>query len=437
MALTDNAFSTDSHGWAELLPKRQTSPSLSGSIRTPWVVVGAGVTGLACARRLAQLHRDDEIILLEARSVGQGTSGRNSGFAVAISQTDGAFDTKKIKKFRREDRIKSAGLEMLRAEVDVHNIDCQWSDAGFHHTAADQNAMRECANFLQYLDAMEITHTPLDQPMLEERLGTTLYRSGVHVPGGVLLQPAALVQGLADNLPANVSLYEQSPVLKIESGNPLVLHLKNAEVKADKVLLATNYEATKLGFLRRHVIGSTLAASVTRILNDDELSTLGCLNEWGVLSLHDGGATVRLTKDRRLFIRNTAEYHAAELLSDQQLAQRQLIHRDGYEKRFPQLAHVPFEFAWSGVEGISLNGTTFFGRQRENVYLAGGYNGSGLSRGTAFGVSLADYASGEHSSLIDDCMAAAPASWIPPRPFLDIGAFFTVRSRFKGVGQDR
>ena len=119
------------------------------------------------------------------------------------------------------------------------------------------------------------------------------------------------------------------------------------------------------------------------------------------------------------------------------MARRQAIHRAGFEKRFPQLAHVPFEYAWSGVEGISGNGTNFFGRQRGNIYLAGGYNGSGVSRGTAFGAALADYASDGQSPLIDDCLASAPGSWIPPRPFLDIGAFLTVRARFSGVGLDR
>ena len=104
---------------------------------------------------------------------------------------------------------------------------------------------------------------------------------------------------------------------------------------------------------------------------------------------------------------------------------------------FSDFAQVPFEFAWSGVEGISANGTNFFGRQRANVYFAGGYNGSGVSRGTAFGSAIADYASDQSSPIVSDCLASLPGAWIPPRPLLDIGAFFKGRSRFKGVGLDR
>ncbi|MCH8037433.1 MAG: FAD-dependent oxidoreductase [Proteobacteria bacterium] len=437
MTLSSGDFPTDRHGWAELLPERQAGPPLSGDHRVAWTVIGAGMTGLASARRLAELHPDREIMLLDARLVGQGTSGRNSGFAVAVSRFEGGLEADEMADYRRVNRINQAGLALLRSQVTTSAIDCQWQEDGFHHTAADRLAIRKCGYFLRYLEALEIAHTPLDAEALAARLGTALYRTGVHVHQGALLQPAALVRGLADNLPANVRLHERSPVLGIENGAPLTLSLPNGEVRADKLVLATNYEAAKLGYLSRHLIGITLSGSFTRVLGDDELASLGSQSEWGILSLHGGGATLRLTADRRLCLRNAAEYNGAALLSEAQLAARQAIHRAGFEKRFPKLAHVPFEYAWSGVEGISRNGTNFFGRQGDNIYLAGGYNGSGVSRGTAFGMALADYASGGQSPLIDDCLASAPGAWIPPRPFLDIGALLTVRSRFRGVGLDR
>jgi glycine/D-amino acid oxidase-like deaminating enzyme len=430
-------FPTDNHGWAELLPARNPCSSLRGDHRFAWVVIGAGLTGLACARRLAALHPGDEIAVLEARQVAQGASGRNSGFAVAVSQFPGELDPVHTLNHQRINRINAAGLDMLRHAVTEGDIDCQWREQGFHHTAADTLSLTECEHFLRYLNAMEIAHTPLDQGELRDRLGTSLYQVGVHVHAGALMQPAALVRGLAATLPPNVTLFEQSPVLEITGGTPVALRLNAGHARADNVILATNYEAAQLGYLRGRILGSSLAGSFTRVLSSDEVSTLGNLKDWGVLSLHGGGATVRLTTDGRISLRNTAEYHGGVLLSDDALATRQVIHRDAFETRFPQLAHVPFEFAWSGVEGISRNSTNFFGKQRDNIYLAGGFNGSGVSRGTAFGTAIAEYASGGHSTLITDCLASPPATWIPPRPFLDIGAWFTVKSRFKGVGLDQ
>ena len=437
MNLSIGDFSTDSHGWSELLSERNAASDFRGRLRVPWAIVGAGFTGLACARRLAELHPNDEIILIDARLIGHGASGRNSGFAVAVSHFPGKYIPEQKESFVRINRINQAGLEILDQQIKTQSIDCQWDNGGFHHAAADTQSINECGNFLEYLNEMEVAHTPLNKEDMNNRLGTALYEAGVHVHEGALVQPAALVRGLASSLPSNVKLIEQCPVLKIEEGSSIKLCLSDGEIITDCLVLATNYEASKLGFLTRRLIGSTLSGSFTRKLNEQELASLGELKEWGILSLHGGGATVRLTSDGRISLRNTAEFNDGRLLSEKKLKHHQAMHRASFEKRFPQLMNVPFEYAWSGVEGISRNSTNFFGMQTENIYYAGGYNGSGVSKGSAFGYALAEYASGGQSSLISDCLESAPAKWMPPRPFLDVGAIFTVRSRFHGVGLDR
>ena len=430
-------FETDDHGWSELLSARTKKSSLTGDHRVPWLIIGAGITGLSAARELATLHPDENIILVDAREIGQGASGRNSGFAVSYSQFPGAFNDDLVGEYQRVNRINQAGLSLLRANVLENEINCDWFEDGFHHAAIDQMAVRECEHYKDYLQRLEIPHTELDQNGLRERLGSSVYKKGFHVHEGALLQPAALVRGLAETLPTNVTLFESSPVLKLSYGKPISANFALGTVKTDKVVLATNYEAGRLGLLNRRLIGSTLSGSFTRVLTSSELESLGSKQQWGVLSLHGGGATVRLTKDGRICLRNTAEYHQERLLTDKLLHQRQTIHRESFERRFPQLKHVPFEYAWSGVEGISRNGTNFFGSTQDNVFFAGGYNGSGVSRGAAFGSALAQFASNGQSALLTDCLGSKSATWIPPRPFLGIGAAISVRLRFKGVGMDR
>ncbi len=237
----NNAYPTDQHGWAEFLPERNASRAgriVGNNNRVPWVVVGAGFTGLACARRLAYLHPDDEIIVLEARLVGQGASGRNSGYAVATSHFGGGFRAEMKAEYTRVNRINQAGLDLLRTQVREHAIDCQWHEGGFYHVAADHRALREYDRFLQYLKFLEIDHRAFEREELKARLGTRLYKKGIHVPGGALVQPAALVCGLADSMPANVRLYENSPVLRISRGTPITLQLENSEIITDKLILA-------------------------------------------------------------------------------------------------------------------------------------------------------------------------------------------------------
>jgi len=212
--------------------------------------------------------------------------------------------------------------------------------------------------------------------------------------------------------------------------------MPDATIMADNVIVTANFEAAKIGLGKRHILGSTLSGSFTRKLTKDELGSLGSLKQWGVLSLHRGGATVRLTQDGHLCVRNTAEYLAGLLMTDQMLAQRREIHRQAFENRFPQLRDVPFEYSWSGVEGVSRNFTNFFLNPEKGLYLAGGFNGSGVSRGTAFGTAMAEYASGGQSTLINDCLASPKAKWMPPRPMLDVAAWIALRQSFKGVGRD-
>jgi gamma-glutamylputrescine oxidase len=56
-------------------------PPLNGSVEVDACIVGGGVAGLSCARRLAQ--HGVETILLERDTVAGGASGRNGGFLIA------------------------------------------------------------------------------------------------------------------------------------------------------------------------------------------------------------------------------------------------------------------------------------------------------------------------------------------------------------------
>jgi heterodisulfide reductase subunit A-like polyferredoxin len=64
-------FDHETKGWADLIPQRNPQSNLTSNIDTRWLVIGAGFTGLSCARRLAELNPSDKIILLEAREIGQ------------------------------------------------------------------------------------------------------------------------------------------------------------------------------------------------------------------------------------------------------------------------------------------------------------------------------------------------------------------------------
>ena len=437
MGQANPIFDNETLGWVDLIPPRQSRPKISSDLEAKWLVIGAGFTGLSCARRLAEINPKDKIILLDARELGQNASGRNSGYAVAHSHFSGAYKESDLEKYQRVDRINQVGLNSLRTLVKDNTINCDWIDSGIYHTAADSNSEIECDHFINYLKKREIKHTPLSNEEVYDHLGTSWYKKGVKVDNGALMQPAKLVFGLAENLPGNVELYENTPVLNLILGKTNKVIVPDATITADKVIMACNYEKFEGAKPKQRLVGVTLSGSITRVLTNEEFATLGSQSSWGVLSLHSGGATIRLTDDRRIAIRNTAEYNNHRLLTKKQLIKRQQIHRQAFDNRFPQLSHVSFEHLYSGVEGVSANKTNIFEKFSDNLYYAGCFNGSGITKGTAFGIGIAEYACGKNSSIVKDCLALEKAKWLPPKPLLDLGAWFTTKQRFKGVGRDR
>ena len=437
MAQGNINFDHETRGWVDLIPPRSPRPKLTSNLEAKWLIIGAGFTGLSCARRLAEINPNDQIILIDAREIGQNASGRNSGYAVAHSHFSGVYKESQLSQYQRVDRINQAGLNSLRSLVAENNIACDFKDTGIYHTAADNNSSKKCDDFIDYLEKREINHTPLSQEQLQKHLGTKWYQKGVKVENGALVQPAKLVFGLADNLPKNVVLYENTPALKMITGKTNEIVVPNATITAEKVIMACNYESLAHGQSKQRAVGVTLSGSITRVLTKDELKGLGNQSSWGVLSLHSGGATVRLTSDGRISIRNTAEYNNQSLLTDHQLLKRQEIHRQAFNNRFPQLSHVSFEHCYSGVEGVSVNKTNIFNKLSKSLYFAGCYNGSGITKGTAFGMGIAEYVCQHESALVSDCLATAKANWLPPKPLLDVGAWFVTKQRFKGVGKDR
>ena len=437
MGQANPIFDNETLGWVDLIPPRQSRPKISSDLEAKWLVIGAGFTGLSCARRLAEINPKDKIILLDARELGQNASGRNSGYAVAHSHFSGAYKESDLEKYQRVDRINQVGLNSLRTLVKDNTINCDWIDSGIYHTAADSSSEIECDHFINYLKKREIKHTPLSNEEVYDHLGTSWYKKGVKVDNGALMQPAKLVFGLAENLPGNVELYENTPVLNLIMGKTNKVIVPDATITADKVIMACNYENFEGAKPKQRLVGVTLSGSITRVLTNEEFATLGSQSSWGVLSLHSGGATIRLTDDRRIAIRNTAEYNNHRLLTKKQLIKRQQIHRQAFDNRFPQLSHVPFEHLYSGVEGVSANKTNIFEKFSDNLYYAGCFNGSGITKGTAFGIGIAEYACGKNSSIVKDCLAIEKAKWLPPKPLLDLGAWFTTKQRFKGVGRDR
>ena len=253
-------------------------------------------------------------------------------------------------------------------------------------------------------------------------MGTNFYNVGLYTKGGILLNPGKLVRAMINALPNNVNLLENSFLInwKIYNGK-IICEFEKGTIKSKKIIFATNGFLKSLGIKKNYNFPLTLTASMTRPLNSKEYSDIGSPKEWGVLSVRPMGATVRMTKDKRIMIRNTAEVSNPFKMSKMELDKRAAIQKIGIKKRFPQLPNDIIESTWSGVVSRSRNSSQIFEKLEDNVFVAGCYNGSGIGVGTLFGEQIAIKAANETSEEIKIIEKKKKPTWLPPTFFLDIG----------------
>ena len=409
-------------GWINDLSPRNNIETLSSNLDSEWLIIGAGYTGLSAARKLGQLYPNQKIILVDAQLAGEGASSRNSGYLVDTTLNDGFTSNKELENYKKKADIYKLGIESVKKFIKEYQVDCDWNECGKYFASSEAEDKKILENFSETLSKLGFQHNLLFNEVLTKRLGTNFYNVALHTKGGVLLHPGKLVRAMIDTLPENVSLYENSSLLNWEKINDTInCNLKNGTIKTKKIIFATNGFLKSLGIKPNYNFPITLTASMTRPLTDEEFKSIGEPGEWGVLPVKPMGATIRMTKDRRVLIRNTAEVHNPFNMSKSKLEKRSIKQKIGIKKRFPQLPDDIIQSTWSGIVSRTRNSSQIFEKLDDNIFVAGCYNGSGIGVGTLFGEQIAIKASNEHTKEIQIIESRNKPTWLPPQPFLNFG----------------
>ncbi|MCC7274963.1 MAG: FAD-binding oxidoreductase [Alphaproteobacteria bacterium] len=416
-------------GWNAMLPARRPRPAITGAHKAKYAIVGAGYTGVAAARRLIELDPRAEVILVDASTVGEGSSGRNSGFTRPIElpielTAANAGKVGKVGRFNQE------GFAYLHGIIEAHGIDCGLTRAGVIRGAATELGEGRLRASHAVLQEMGQESTLLRRADMEDRVGTAYYRCGLYVPESYLLQPAALIRGLADSLPAGVALYERSLVRKLARREKWHLELDGASVLADHVILATNAYIKQFGYLLDRLVATYTYAAITEPMGPADSARIGSMPAWGILPAHRMGTTCRRVGRDRLLVRSLASYEGE--LSP--AAVREGLMKK-YLARWPHLSHVGLEHVWGGATAFTMNGSPWWGRLDDGLYASGGCNGAGITKGTLLGKRLAELITGhgDHAALAE---AFGRASWIAPEPFRTIGYKVISRKELKRAGAE-
>jgi glycine/D-amino acid oxidase-like deaminating enzyme len=418
-------------GWIAQAGDSPLRDSLKGTQHADWLIIGAGITGLCAAHSLAEMHPQARIVVVDRQRAAQGASARNSGFVVAhehpataeLQGNAGFVD------FQVDTTISRAASDEVRKRVARHGIDCDFRESGYFFAVSDPRKLTDVEAKLQTLRAVGASAQFLHGEQLINKLGTRHYQAAIWCGNGnALLQPAKYVKGLLDALPEKVTLFENTEITGLQrlSSGQVRANGSNGCIEAKQVLVCLNAFIPRSGISDSGTFPMELSASLTRPLSDEEFAAIGAVEPWGVLSTRPLGATVRLTPDRRVMIRNTAEYRSQDL-SLAELATRRKHHVLGLQRRFPMLGEQDIQYTWTGHLSASRSGQPYFAKVEEGVFAVAGCNGSGVARGTLWGRLLAELASGASSPLLQSVMQRAQPGWLPPKPFLDVGAMLRMR----------
>lgn len=421
--------------WNALLPPPSPPRILDGSIGADWLVVGGGFAGLAAARRLAQLRGADRIALLEARRIGDGPAGRNSGFMIDLPH-----------KLTSEAYAGAANSDQAQTQLNRAAIDFA-ADAAAEYELSDEAFARsgkvngaaswkgEAANraYARHLHALDEPYETLDAEEMRRLTGSSYYRCGLFTPGAAMIQPAMFVRGVASGLAERVDIYEESPVVSFRrDGATWRVKTSAGDVETPRILLAVNGHAESFGYFRRRQVHIHLYASMTRALDAQEIGRLGGATRWGVTPSDPMGSTVRRISGvggDRITVRNSVTYDPTLETSGDRVEKFGRRHNASFAARFPQLAGVEMAYRWGGRLCLSLNDVPAFGEIDEGVFSACCQNGLGTTRGTIAGMMAAELAANGDSPLLPILLNQDPPKRLPPEPVAWLGAVATLKWR--------
>jgi glycine/D-amino acid oxidase-like deaminating enzyme len=317
-----------------------------------FAVVGGGFTGLSAAAELRRLDPRKSVAVFEAESVGARSSGHTGGLTLAET---------------------AAGD--LPGLGDVL--------AGFSTVLQNLDVTAELV--LQGVWELDRTTANGDSPIRWTDSGQL--RVAREVPGGTI-NPGKLVTGLARAASRRGALvFEGARVHQIEFGEELILHVRGSQIRAGRVLIATNSESLELSGLLGSAEPKLTLAVATEPLAGGKLEALGLASRkpfytvdlpylWGRLLNENqiifGSALVSVDSWRDLAPVDIRSGEAFQLLTRL---------KDRVTRLHPALAGSRFRHEWGGPILIADQWRPVFKRhsRSDRVIVLGAYSGHGVA----------------------------------------------------------
>jgi len=353
-------------------------------------IVGGGFTGLSAARQLAK--NGVGVVLLEARHVGYGGSGRNgghlnNGLAHSYIAAKSELGTERAKALYH---AFDSAVDTIEAIVAEEGIDCSFRRAGKLKLASKPKHFDGIArNFEAVHNEVDPDTALLSKTDLKGEIGSDAFHGAMLSKKSGMMHMGRFVHGLAEAAARHgATIFETAPVTgRVKTAGGWKLSTPRGEVTAERVLVATNaYTEGPFDYFRRRIIpvGSFIIA--TRPLTAGEIARTMPGNRTCVTSLNIGNY-FRLAPDNRLLFGGRARFSAvSDATSDAKSGE---ILRASLGRIFPHLRDIEIDYCWGGLVGMTKDRFPRAGTA-DGLYYSMGYSGHGAQLSTHMGVIMAD-----------------------------------------------
>lgn len=367
-------------------PAPETQP-LQQSIFADYVIIGAGYAGLSTALRLGELGYKP--VVLEARQVGFGGSGRNGGQMVPGLK----WDPDALEKDFGDDAAKVidfAGSTTRRVFelIDKYAMNVPHVRHGWIQPAHSDDGLKLAETRAEQWSRRGADVDLLSKQQVADFIGTDKYLGGWIDRRGGALQPLSYVRELARAAQSQgATIYTDTPVMSIQrSGDAWELTTSNgSKVKAANLVVCANaYSDGLWPGVKESVVDANTYQVATQVLPE---SVQKEIFPQGHVASDTRNLLFYFRKDHtgRFIMGGRGPFREPRSKNDWSHLQRAAV------KMFPQLANVNWEFYWCGRVAVTRDYYPHLHEPAPNLFIDVGCMGRGVGLQTSMGLAIGNY----------------------------------------------